>query len=102
MATEEDENMQIDAQNEFYVARNDPNKTSSKHSINQPSKENLQIKSILRTPTSNLPQTIDYMSYSEYDAFKRAINLANDLNTLSPSMTMYINHSFDPANIQYM
>ena len=42
------------------------------------------------------------MSYSEYDAFKKAINLANELNTLSPSMAMYINHSFDPANIQYM
>ena len=44
MATEGDDNMQIDAQNEFYVARNYPNETSSKHSINQPSKENLQIK----------------------------------------------------------
>ena len=60
------------------------------------------MKSILRTPTSNLPQTIDHISYSEYDAFKKAINLANELTTLSPSMTMYINHSFDPANIQYM
>ena len=42
------------------------------------------------------------MSYSEYDASRKAINLANELNTLSPSMAMYINHSFDPANIQYM
>ena len=42
------------------------------------------------------------MSYSEYDAFKKAIKLADELNTLSPPMTIYINHSFDPANIEYM
>ena len=42
------------------------------------------------------------MSYAEYDAFKKAINLADELNTLSPTMTTYINHSFDPANIEYM
>ena len=42
------------------------------------------------------------MSYSEYDAFKRAIQLSNEMNTLKPSMSMYIDHSFDPANIQYM
>ena len=66
------------------------------------STDNLQLTSILRVPTSTLPHTIDYMSYSEYDAFKKAIKLANEMNTLNPSMTMYINHSFDPANIQYM
>ena len=99
MAAEEDENIQIDPQDQFYVARNDPRETNCKK---KPSTENLQIKSILRIPTSTLPHTIDYMSYSEYDAFKKAIKLANEMNTLNPSMTMYINHSFDPANIQYM
>ena len=42
------------------------------------------------------------MSYAEYDAFKKGVRLADELNTLSPTMTKYINHSFDPANIEYM
>ena len=27
---------------------------------------------------------------------------ADELNTSSPAMTKYVNHSFDPANIEYM
>ena len=42
------------------------------------------------------------MSYAEYDAFKKGVKLADELNTLSPTMTKYVNHSFDPANIEYM
>ena len=99
MAAEEDDNIQIDPQDQFYVAGNVPRETNCK---NKPSTENLQIKSILRIPTSTLPHTIDYMSYAEYDAFKKAIQLAKEMNTLNPSMFMYIDHSFDPANIQYM
>ena len=59
-----------------------------------------QVKPILKVPESKGSQTIDYMSYAEYDAFKKGVRLADELNTLSQTMTKYINHSFDPANIE--
>lgn len=30
------------------------------------------------------------------------ISYSNELNTLPPTLTKYVNHSLDPANIEYM
>ena len=93
------ENISVEPVDKFYVARNElvePQGNQVDSSIDS------KVKPILKVPESKGSQTIDYMSYAEYDAFKKGVGLADELNTLSPTMTKYINHSFDPANIEYM
>ena len=97
-----DDNVQFDNQDQFYVASDNIKENEPQQSKIQPSSDNLQFKSILRPTTHTSSHTIDYMTYAEYDAFKKAITLANEMNTLHPSMIKYINHTYNPANIQYM
>ena len=92
----------FDNQDQFYVASDNLKENDPQQTKNQLSDDNLQLKSILRTPKHTSTNTIDYMSYAEYDAFKKAIHLANEMNTLHPFMIKYINHTYNPANIQYM
>ena len=101
-ATEIDDNVQFDNQDQFYVASDNIKENDPQQTKIQLSSDNLQFKSILRPTTHTSSNTIDYMSYAEYDAFKKAITLANEMNTLHPSMIKYINHTYNPANIQYM
>ena len=67
---EENEDISIDLIDQFYVTRSDQ---VEPHYKQENSTNNLQIKSILKVPKCMLSHTIDYMSYSEYDAFKKAI-----------------------------
>ena len=93
------EMISVEPVDKFYVARNElvePQGNQVDSSIDS------KVKPILKVPESKGSRTIDYMSYAEYDAFKKGVRLADELNTLSQTMTKYINHSFDPANIEYM
>ena len=84
---------------DFYVISDD----SDSHQLKQlSSTPNLQFKLILKISHQARPHSVNYMGYAEYDAFRKGIKLAEEMQTLHPAMTRYINHTFDPANIEYM
>ena len=68
---EEIEDISVDPIDQFYVTGNEQ---IEPHSNQENSSENLQTKSILKVPKCILSHTVDYMSYAEYDAFKKVLN----------------------------
>ena len=68
----------------------------------KPTSSTLDLKLILKPAQSATTPSIDQLSYAEYDAFKIGIKLSEEMKTLQPTMEKFIDHTFDPTNIEYM